>query len=361
MKHSARPTYLLHIFCLSWLLLLIISPLPAVADTTDLAGDEAGERISGRDIQGEREKRLLLQTIDDLGALLSITSREMAELERETDSVALLELSVRKTDLRDLMDWYADFSDWLKENQALFDDDLAWLAADRGNTVGNWPQRYAGMAAGFKGFEKRLRPYIKRYDQEGKRLAQIIDRRRLLQGNAAELSERLARIEKRLAERPGEKGWEEREAAVLRSQISVVQSELMSLPLVNEDILRHYMNLGERARGDGEWLLVKAEEYDLQWDIGNLIASDGVGNDAVEAALGRVRRVYERQIDRLLQRIEVIDRKRSRVTPAGTIREVERSADLDRLYFDQKQRYQEYINHLKIQLGALEAELYGLL
>jgi len=365
MKLCTRPVTMLGIFCLAWLMLSILSPLPAFAETTDPAGlpdDAPGERISDSDRQGEREKRMILRTIDDLGALLSITAREMAELERETDSVALLEPSARKTDLRDLIVWYSDYSGWLKVKQTEFDGDLAWISSDREPTDGRWPERYAEIVAGFKGFEKRLRPYVKRYDQEGKRLAQIIDRQRLLQGNAAELGERLAWIEKRLAERPGEKGWEEREAADLRSQIWVVQSELLSLPLVNEDILKHYMNLSERAKGEGEWLLEKSDEYDLLSDIGNIIASNGTGgNAAVEAALGQVRMVYERQIDHLERKIEAIDSKRSRVTPAGSIRDVERSADLDRLYFDQKQRYEEYIKRLKIQLGALEAELSGLL
>lgn len=354
------------IICLLPLLLSICSPLRSMAGPgapVAEADTESGRRISERERRIERDKRLLVFTIEDLNVLQALAAKEIAELEREADAVKPFESPVRETDLRDLTGWYSDYSDWLQEKRAEFDGYLAALASGGTPvTESGWPKRYAEMAAAFKEFEKQVVERAKDFVREEKRLAQIVDRRRLLQGSLGILAERLDRIEKRLAERPREKGREDNEALSLRSEISVVQGELLTLPLVDEAILKHYANLGERARGEGEWLLAKSDEYDLMRDISRVIAGDKAGGRAVvEAALIRVQRVYERQIDRLQRRIDTIERKRSRVAPAGSLREMERSAELIEFYGDQKRRYEDYISRLKTRMGAWEAELSELL
>lgn len=361
MKQGARFATTLGMLCLLGLQPSFSLPLSADAETSGPARPpdaEAGRRIAERERRVEGEKRLLLRTLEDLRALHSLAARETAVLERETDAITPLEAAARERDLHELVDWYYGYSDWLKEKLAELDGDLARLSSGRAQPEGSWPGRYAGMAAKFKGFEKQLAAKARRFDREANRLAQIIDRRRVLQGSIADLEERLARIEKRLAERRGERGRDELEAAHLSNRIRVVQSEILALPLVDEDILKHYANLSERARSEGEWLLVKSDEYDALSEVSAIIAGDAPGNDAaVEAALGRVRRVYEREIERLRRMIEAIDRKRSRVSPAGSLREVERSAELLDFYAEQKRRYEDYIDRLKVQIGALEADL----
>jgi len=65
--------------------------------------------------------------------------------------------------------------------------------------------------------------------------------------------------------------------------------------------------------------------------------------------------------NRMKKRIDAIDRKQSMVSPAGTLQELQRSSELHNLYLNQKQRYEQYINRLKAQAGALEADLSELL
>ncbi|HEY3307079.1 MAG TPA: hypothetical protein VGJ93_01370 [Desulfuromonadaceae bacterium] len=311
----------------------------------------------------EREKRLLLRILDDLKTLIAVVEQETAELQREKDSIALLESPVRGNDIDDFINLYYAYSDWLKEKQAEFESDLALVSSSRSPIQENWSKRMAEMSVKFKRFDKELEKKAGHFDSEEKRLANIIDRRRLLQDTTANMEERLARIEKKQTERSVTKEREEGDANQLRNRIRIVQSELLSLPLIDEDILKHYKNLSERALGEGDWLLAKSNEYAAIRDITAIItgAESSPSKTAVEAAQVRVRQMYEREINRMQRRIDTIERKRSQVSPAGSLREVERSADLNRFYTDQKMRIQDYINRLRIQFDSWLAELSELL
>jgi hypothetical protein len=318
---------------------------------------EAGKRISDQDRLLEKEKRLLLRTSDDLKSLIQVCDREVAELEREIDSIALLESSVRENDLSIFMEWYRGITGWAKEMTAGLEGDLSLISSGKGLTEGVWQVRYADMAAAFRKFGKQAAGMVKRFDAEGNRLAKVIDRRRLLQAKLGDMEERLKQIELRLADKPGGTGRETKDADRLRIDIRMTQSELLNLSQVDEDILQHYLNLSERASGEADWMQAKSDEYALLSDIAIVVSGSDKRSRTLESAMGQVRRVYEREIERMKRKIVTLERKRSNVAPAGTLREVERSADLNALYAEQKRRYEDYISRLKIQISAWEAEL----
>jgi hypothetical protein len=318
---------------------------------------DAGQRVSEREKQREREKRLVLRSLEDLRFLLSLVEAEQGELAREVDAITPLEPSSREYDLRDVMELFDNYGDWLREHEAEFDADLTTLSSGSAERVGLWPGRFAAMSAGFGTFEARLTALSKRFDEEGKRLAALIDHRRLLQGRLSSLEEQLAVGMRKSAQRGGATR-DNNDAVRLRTRINVVQSELSTLPLVGEDTLKHFFSVGERARAGAAWMAVKSDEYAFLSDIAAIISGAPARNrPVVEATISRLRRVNGRMVNRLGQRIDAIDRKQSLVSPSGSLQELQRSGELRELYQTQKQRYGQYVNRLKIQAGELEADM----
>ena len=77
----------------------------------------------------------------------------------------------------------------------------------------------------------------------------------------------------------------------------------------------------------------------------------------IEAAYRQAVRVFERAISRLSRKKDELDRKRSRVTPAGSLKEVERSRELLNFYMRLRGRYDNEISRLRVLVGACDADL----
>ncbi|NVN89152.1 MAG: hypothetical protein HXX11_00995 [Desulfuromonadales bacterium] len=357
MKHSLRSVRACIGACLFGVCLCLVPSDPATAAGKRESGRETGQRLSERDKRLEREKRLTLRSLEDLRFLLSLVKTEQSELSREIDAITLLALPNREDDLRNIMELFDSYGDWLQEHEEELDADLSVLSSGSAAPDGQWPGRYSALSAGFKTFEGQLASMSERFDEEGKRMAALVDRRRLLQGKLSILEEQLATI----ARKPAEQGSDTRnknDLIRLRTRFEVVQNELTALPLVNEDALKHYFNVGERARAEGAWMAAKSDEYEFLADISAIVTGAAARNrPAVETSITQLRRVNERVINRLKKRIDTIDRKRSTISPAGTLQELQRSSELNDLYQNQKQRYEQYINRLNMQAGALEADL----
>lgn len=312
-------------------------------------------RAAGRELVVERERRLLQRTLDDLRLERKLAEGDIGELERQTDAITLLESPRREEDFRDLLDWYYRYLDWLGAQEDEFDWELAELSASPSADGEPWAGRFGAMAEKERELTEELREKVREYSAEQKRLAGIIDRRLLLQALFADLGERLALLEKRLSDRqrpPSEK--EKEEAARLRIEVRVVQGELLSLPDLDEDILKHYAVMIERARWQGDWLALKGEEYEALRAVAAMLPRDGA---AVADAYRRVIRTWEVGIRRLGRMIDELDRKRSRISPAGTLRAMDRSRELAGLYDGLQGRFDDRIRQLKVLIGAYEAEL----
>lgn len=327
---------------------------PGTAGRIPDAGRSTDRRI-------EREKRFIQRTLDDLRLSLSLAREDIAELEKAIDAITPLESPQRERDFRGLLDWYYDHADWLEGEIGDFEDDLA-LVADLSPAEGRgWVTRYEELAEKLKGFAKEVGKMAEGYQAEEKRLAGIIERRRLVQGRFDDLEVRLARIEEDLKDlrmSPSERKEHEHKRTKLRNDIRVVQNELLSLPLVDEDLLKHYAVLAERGREESEWLSVKIDQYEALMDVAAATGSGGRGNaSALEAVYRRAIRALDGETKRLGRKSDALDRKRERVTPAGTLREMDRSRELADFYERLLSRYDNEIRRLRVAVGAYGAEL----
>ncbi len=327
---------------------------PAAAAAANPSAGRAGEKEK----RVERLRRFLQRTTDDLNDTQKLASEDIDDLEKQVDAIALLESSQREADFQGLLDWYNGYLDWLREQNAGFEADLARLSAARLQESQQMGERFAEIVNAQKDMEKDMGERVARFSAEEKRLAGILERRRLLQAEFNDLQERLAHIERKGADQ--NKPLSEKEKATaerLRVDVTVVQTEFLSLPQVDEDLLKHYAVMTERARWASEWLAMKIDEYDTLRDVAVLVPGDALSLATdIQAAYDRTKRMYERQVNRLNRKLDELDRKRSRVSPAGTLREMDRSRELGDFYDRLRTRYNERINRLKIQIGAYEAE-----
>jgi hypothetical protein len=356
-------------------------PLPAVAASAggkgggalgdSLERGRANSRRSDGDGNGEKEKagervrRFIGRTLDDLNGSLSLAEDEIQQLEKETDAIALLESPRREKDFTDLLGWYHDYTDRLRGEIGDMEDELALFSADPGQEWGRWHGRYEAMIEKQLELEGQLEKRVKRYDAEEKRLAGIIDRRKLLQERFNDLGYRLARIEERMRDFQGpaaERRDSERKAKKLRTDIRVVQNELIFLPLVDEDLLKHYAVLVERGEAELDWLALKRDEYEALRDAAAVVGLTPRRDAPVmEAAYRRLIRLAESGIKRLSRKSDELARKRSRGMPAGSLKEVERSRELAVFYERLQGRYHDETRRLRLLIGAYEADLAGVM
>jgi hypothetical protein len=307
--------------------------------------------------RGERLKRFLQRTIDDLKESHALAEEDISELDKQIDAITPLESSQREADFQSLLDWYYGYLGWLKEQIEEFDDDLTQLSSFMLSDNEEWGTRFEEIINMQKGLNRDLQDKVKRFSAEEKRLAGILERRRLLQSHFNDLQDRLVRIEKKAdRERPlSEK--EKNKADRIRVDVNVVQTELLSLPQVDEDLLKHYAVMIERGKWENEWLALKIGEYETLRDVAALLSRYPSRSSAeFEAAYRRVTRMYEGEISRLNRKVNELDRQQSRVTPAGSLREMDRSRELADFYDRLRIRYNDRISRIKIQIGAYEAE-----
>jgi len=335
------------------LFLFPAGPAIAAADTS-----QKGRSVEN-ELRVERVKRFLQRMVEDLTLSRQLTEEDIVELEKQLDVITPLEPMQREADLLSLLDCFYSYLDWLKDRIEEFEEDLGELSTDTLPGSEFLDNSLGEMAAMLKEQEKVLQDKVSRFRGEGNRLAGILERRRLLQANFNDLQQQLASIERKLADheqhKPSEK--EKAHAARIRVDVGVVQSELLSLPQVDEDILKHYAVIIERGRWESEWLALKVDEYGMLREVAPLLPRETTQFAAqMDGAFQRTVRGYEKEINRLNRKIDELDRLRSRITPAGTLRELDRSRELGDFYERLQIRYNDTINRIRIRIGAWQAE-----
>jgi hypothetical protein len=316
----------------------------------------AADQGAGRNrVVLEREKRFLQQALEETEASRKLAQEDVGELERRVDAINLLQPG-RADALQDLLDWNSRYGAWMAAERDEIDAELARLSVS-----GALPEERVGrfdeMAATARELAQELGGKVAGYLAEEKKLADIFERRRQLQSQVNDLESHRLSIRDAEQVRPlSDK--ERREEERLRRKIRQLQSELATLPNIETDLLLHYAVLAEQGRWEGEWLNLTVEEYQSLGDAAALLP-DVTPRDAgpLAQAYQRIIRTYRGEISRLTRMSDQLDRKLSRVVPAGTLGELERSRDLTDLYDRLRQRCDRRIRDLKVQIGAWEAEL----
>lgn len=309
--------------------------------------------------QAERVKRFLFWTIDDLNFSRKLTEEDISELEKQYDDITPLESVQREADLLSLLDTRYSYMDWLKDRIEELEEDMGEISAD--NLPGSefLENSFLDMVSMLKEQSKILGEKIDRFSAEEKRLAGILERRQLLQSRIGDLEAQLARIENKHSghDHQGPLETDKKHAERIRHDVKIVQSELLSLPQVDEDILKHYMLMIELGKGESEWIALQTDEFGMLREVAALLPRDTVRfSTEMERAIRRTVRAYESEISVLHRKIDGLDKMRERISPAGTLRETEFSRDLEDLYDRLEMRYNDLINRIKIRIGAWQAE-----
>ncbi len=328
--------------------------IPPVTAAADAAGNLPAIRAAEKERRVERVRRFLQRTLDDLREEQKLIQENIAELGKQVDAITPLESSQREFDMQSLMDWYNGYLDWLRDQVEDMDDEMAQLSATAFPGSEYLNNRFAELVDAEKALEKELKDKVTLYEAEEKRLAGILDQRRLLQARLNDLHERRGRIEHKspLSEK------DKAELDHIRTDVGVVQTEFLSLPQVDEDLLKHYAVMIEWGRWEGEWLALRIEESGTLREVAAAVPRDAVsGARPMEAAYRRAARMYENLISRLNRKIDELDRRQSRVSPAGTVRQMDRSRELNDLYDALRSRFNDAIGRFKVRIGAYNAEM----
>lgn len=339
---------------------------PGESLSSPASAESEGRRTTEKDQRLiERQKRFALRTVDGLKMTYAQTEEDIGELARAIAAITILESSVRERDLHGLMDWYYDYADWLNSEIGEFDADYAQLSAGRLLAGAEWQDRFGAMVQKRKELLQKLMERNKGYEAEQKRLAGILERRRELEGRFNELEFLLARTEEKLKgmERTSpDRAEHELKGERLRGEVNIVQTELLSLPTIDKEILNHYAVMIERGRGAGEMLSMNIVEYEALWEVaGATELGPARRAAAMQAPYERAIRSYETEISRVTRKIDEFDRSRSQVTPTGSLRELDRSAELADYYLVMKQRYQGEQQRLKTLVSDYRYELSAVL
>lgn len=338
------------------------SPSPSRGRMSDRSGrvKESG-LASLEERRMELVKRFIARAIDDLNDSLAMADDEGGEIEKDIDAITLLESQQREKDFRSLLDWYLEYGDWLKEMIAEYEDDLQSFSSGAFTANEQWRKRCDVIARKFEELARQIGKKAEQYLAEEKRLAGVLDRRQQLRGRFDDLEARLARIEDQLRDLQSsvsEKRESERKAKKIRTEIRTVQDQLLALPQVDEDLLKHYLVLSERGDGERAWLGLKSDEYEALLELARVIDLDPRRDAAViETSYRRMTRVLEGEINKLKRRGDELYRKRSRIVSAGTLREVDRSQELADYYERLRGRYEARIDRLRSLIGVYDADL----
>src|SRR6266540_2522496 len=186
-KHQVwhmQPTTRLILLCMAAIFFLPVS---------FVAGADRFAAGGGNGVVVEREKRFLQRALDDLVVSRKLAEEDISGLERQKAALTPLEPSRREDDLSDLLDWYYRYYDWLMGEEGEAESELVHLSAP-GAIAEMRVGRFGEMADKGTELARELNEKVKGYGAERKRLAAILDRRRLLQAQFSELEAQLARL-----------------------------------------------------------------------------------------------------------------------------------------------------------------------
>jgi hypothetical protein len=324
------------------------------------ASDTVAKTSLSKEQRTERVRQYIEKTIDDLNYTHSRAREDMERLGRLVDAMTPLEPLKREYDIRMLLDWYHRYSDGNMDMLAEYKDRLEVLMVYPGEGE-SLSILYAELAEKNRNFELELQGMIKKFDDELQHLFRIIERRQFLSDRLQILREQLSLVEDKSRQQLV-KGKETLQSDIkleqIKTEIRIVQTELVSLFDIKEELLKHYVVMIELGRDEAFWLDLKMGEYALLMDASRVIESSSSSKaPALAESYRRLIRGYESEIKKVNRRIEQLDRKRSRVSPAGSFRDLDRSRELAEFYLDRQQRYSDYINRLKVRIGNFEAEL----
>jgi chromosome segregation ATPase len=298
----------------------------------------------------ERETRALGRLLTDLRLSLAQAEEESAALERAAAAVTPLEPAQREQDIESLQEWYADYTGWLQGSIAGHEADLALLQTGK-DPLGRAADGYRQAARTSRELGKELASLEKEFRQEQKRLTRALERRDLLENRLRSLREELAGLGEE------QRGKTSRKSEKLKATLTTLQNELLTLPRVDTALLKHYFVLAERCRGTGELLGQQAALFEAVAGSGGIGGRGRKSSERDTEAYQRVLDSIEAQQARLKDRLAGLDRRSARVTPSGTLGEIERSAELLAYYEELRQWVAERLARLELLINDYRLEL----
>lgn len=346
-----------------FLLFLLLAdglPVPAAAAPPDGRLSPATASQGGRIPDQERRLNQELRFVDRVIALLTLSASQataqVIALDRQLDAVTPLEPTERGRDLRDLREWYRTFQEWLGMTRGTLEGERARLLEER-RTKAGWSRALGQPLKRLTGLGQNLGQRAERYAATQEKLARLFDRRRSYEERLRTIEEQLAVISEQLAEGKERNPEVKRKTQRLRREQRTLQTELLSLPDITDDILKHYTVLIERARLEDDLLAIQAELLASLLEVAPLTGrAAGIAATDIRSGYRQAITTVESLGNRLGRLQEELEQRQENVSPAGTLRQMDRSADLDDFYDGARSRCATLRSQFQALVGDLEYE-----
>ncbi len=334
------------------MILILTMASPGRARDESRAKDLVDRRV-------EREKRFLFRAVEDLDKSLSYVTDMMDGLDTQIDGMQLLESARRENDLRDLLDWYYSYAGWLSEYRTQFEADINDAFSGE-RALQGWTERYDVMAKGYGHLAEDLQNNVNRLEYDKKEVEKrLVDLRSHinylndLTNRDMDHRDRDKDREHGDRDRPN-KFSDEKDRERRTLEIARLVSEIQGF----ENLLRHLDVMTELGKYELNWVYRKTADCAALSEVARAIERSGRASRG--DLYDRVIRNYDSDITFFRQKIDEIDRKRSRITMTGTLQTLDRLDDLSEYYNKMKRRYENHIDWLSQQVGAYRAEQTGI-
>ena len=333
------------------MIVLFLMPIHASQGADRAQRSDASESVKKR---VARERQFLYRAVEELNKSQEYVKDTMSGLEKQIDAIELLEPSRREKDLRDFLDWYQTYADWLKGNTDDFEADLSNAYSEEPMRRPG-PDRYAGMTDGYTRLGSQLGEQIARLEKASDRIEHRIEglKRELEYIDSAAFREEKNRDKKQRQIERDRRDDDLYDRYKYLTDVDIIKMQQDLRNLGNQQ--KHLAILIELGRMELRWLALKADDSAALSSVARAIGGDAPA--PIEDACSRLIKTYESDIVQLRRKVEDIDRMRARLAPTGTLRTLDRIEELSGYYERMKSRHEHHIAWLREQIGAYRADL----
>lgn len=305
--------------------------------------------VDREEAQLARYGRFVGRLLDDLTFDRLKIGEVTVFLDTELERVLPLEAVQRKEFYRTTGERYREYGDRISDAAAVVSEVAIDCREEDPRCGKPLEQTFLKLRDRNVALEASLKEVERKAEKEADRIIRIIERRIALQDVLRDLHERLEFLEMR--PRDSERRDDERARARLKKEIELRRLDLLSLPEASEDLYRHFRVAVESVQGEIEWLEMKRDEYEALGAAAVILTGTSVNSKEEVSALRTLAGFYERGGGRLQRKIDQLERKQSDLSPAGTLRELDRSREMGDAWESLRQRYREQMIRYR-QRGA---------
>ena len=320
-------------------------------------GDVSVLTLEQLNVLRERAERFLVNVLTSLDETRIFAQRQQFDLDRQITAITTLEPVRRENDLRRISAWNQDFINLLEDFRARVQTEYNQLSSMDFIRNGRLVKIPKDLAAKIGLLQKLFNDLFTELERERRRLETTLEKHRSLETAIMEQTRQISSTELLLKEGRGDNSDRNRLRRLQREQ-AFNRTELASLPVVNEDLLVHFIVSAEMANGTSAWLDLLKGEYELLSSLNRVVLRVEMPTvNQVKEAYTEGIRWYQRQAELQERQYQYFQRKKDQVPVTGSFHQTDRYRDLGDYYYEMQQQSHTNVRILRQRAADLEFEI----